>query len=251
MTFRVAITHFRLLDAPREASVNFFRGALGALLHEDATLYQAAFDPRWTDGPSGYRAAPRPFVLRYRPGVLDLITFHAELHSIIAGALSRTCRMEVASTGNFSLPTDGTEWSGLLKLRFVTPTALKESGEIASEPQFRVLFRRLIERIRALGRFYQQWSADVDFAELSQQADQIEMTQCEWISRSGDRRRSARSGHSHELRGYVGWAEYAGPVGCFVPLLEIGRYTGVGRNTVWGNGEIQIIESSVVEWKPV
>jgi CRISPR/Cas system endoribonuclease Cas6 (RAMP superfamily) len=51
----------------------------------------------------------------------------------------------------------------------------------------------------------------------------------------------------HELRGYAGWAEYSGTVGPFLPLVQIGSYTGVGRNTVWGNGEIRIMKTSLSE----
>jgi hypothetical protein len=40
------------------------------------------------------------------------------------------------------------------------------------------------------------------------------------------------------LGGFVGVAEYEGDLNEFFPYLEIARWTGVGRQTVWGKGEI-------------
>jgi hypothetical protein len=42
------------------------------------------------------------------------------------------------------------------------------------------------------------------------------------------------------LGGFTGWAEYEGELREFVPYLEAARWTGVGRQTVWGKGEIGI-----------
>jgi hypothetical protein len=37
----------------------------------------------------------------------------------------------------------------------------------------------------------------------------------------------------------VGSAEYEGDLAEFVPYLRAARWAGVGRQTVWGNGEIE------------
>jgi CRISPR/Cas system endoribonuclease Cas6 (RAMP superfamily) len=60
-------------------------------------------------------------------------------------------------------------------------------------------------------------------------------------------RRSSRTGQTHSLSGFVGTATYEGPFGIFLPLLEIGRWTGVGRQTVWGKGEIQVARPPLAE----
>jgi hypothetical protein len=41
----------------------------------------------------------------------------------------------------------------------------------------------------------------------------------------------------------VGEAEYQGELGEFVPYLKLGKWVGVGRQTVWGKGEIEVVES--------
>jgi hypothetical protein len=38
----------------------------------------------------------------------------------------------------------------------------------------------------------------------------------------------------------VGEAEYEGELGEFVPYLKAGKWVGVGRQTVWGKGEVEI-----------
>jgi len=38
----------------------------------------------------------------------------------------------------------------------------------------------------------------------------------------------------------VGIAEYEGDLAEFLPYLEAARWTGVGRQSVWGKGEISL-----------
>jgi hypothetical protein len=35
--------------------------------------------------------------------------------------------------------------------------------------------------------------------------------------------------------------EYAGELGEFLPWLRAARWTGVGRQTVWGKGDLRVI----------
>jgi hypothetical protein len=53
-------------------------------------------------------------------------------------------------------------------------------------------------------------------------------------------RKSARTGQTHPLSGFRGTVRYAGELGEFVPLLRAACYTGIGRQTVWGHGEIEL-----------
>ena len=51
---------------------------------------------------------------------------------------------------------------------------------------------------------------------------------------------STRTGQAHPLGGFIGEAEYHGDLAEFMPWLEAARWTGVGRQTVWGKGAINI-----------
>ena len=53
-------------------------------------------------------------------------------------------------------------------------------------------------------------------------------------------RRSTRTGQTHSIGGFVGIAEYEGDLAEFLPYLEAGRWTGVGRQSVWGKGEMKV-----------
>jgi hypothetical protein len=43
------------------------------------------------------------------------------------------------------------------------------------------------------------------------------------------------------LGGFVGDAEYEGELGEFMAYLLAGKWTGVGRQTVWGKGELEAL----------
>jgi hypothetical protein len=53
-------------------------------------------------------------------------------------------------------------------------------------------------------------------------------------------RRSSKTGQVHSIGGFVGEAEYEGDLAEFVPFLKAAQWTGVGRQTVWGKGEIAV-----------
>jgi CRISPR/Cas system endoribonuclease Cas6 (RAMP superfamily) len=83
---------------------------------------------------------------------------------------------------------------------------------------------------------------EIDFRAMGARAEAIQMTRSE-IVRVHVERRSSRTGQRHPLGGFVGEAEYQGELGEFVPYLKLGKWVGVGRQTVWGKGEIEVVES--------
>jgi CRISPR/Cas system endoribonuclease Cas6 (RAMP superfamily) len=58
-------------------------------------------------------------------------------------------------------------------------------------------------------------------------------------------RLSSRTGQRHPLGGFVGEAEYEGELGEFLPYLRLGKWVGVGRQTVWGKGELELQYATV------
>ncbi|MFL6354423.1 MAG: CRISPR system precrRNA processing endoribonuclease RAMP protein Cas6 [Bryobacteraceae bacterium] len=65
------------------------------------------------------------------------------------------------------------------------------------------------------------------------------MTRCE-IRQVDIARRSSRTGQVHPISGFTGKAEYEGDLTEFIPYIAAAKWTGVGRQTVWGNGEISV-----------
>jgi hypothetical protein len=126
-----------------------------------------------------------------------------------------------------------------IRVEFLTPTELKHEHRVASRPEFPILFGRIRDRISTLRRLYGDGPLEIDFQGSGIRAAAVCMTRCEGGRVEADRR-STRTGQSHSIGGFVGVAEYEGDLAEFLPYLEAGRWTGVGRQSVWGKGEIAI-----------
>jgi hypothetical protein len=126
-------------------------------------------------------------------------------------------------------------------VQFLTPTELKTQGGIAERPDFPVLFARLRDRISTLRALYGAGPLEVDFQGMGRRAEEIRLSRCELIWEKRERR-SGRTGQTHPLGGFTGLAEYQGSLAEFAPWLEAARWTGVGRQTVWGKGELRCLE---------
>jgi hypothetical protein len=125
-------------------------------------------------------------------------------------------------------------------VEFKTPTELKQSGEMVRRPEFPILFARLRDRIGALSTFYAETLGHtVNFGALAEQAGEIHLSDCSlrWLS---SERRSSRTGQVHPLGGFIGTATYEGNLAPFLAWLEAGYWSGVGRQTVWGKGVIDV-----------
>jgi len=125
-------------------------------------------------------------------------------------------------------------------VRFVTPTELKSGQQLAPRPEFPVLFARIRDRISTLRALYGAGPLAIDFRAMGERAAAVRMVRCD-LRHADAVRRSARTGRIHPLGGFVGEAEYAGELAEFVPYLRAASWTGVGRQTVWGKGEVEVI----------
>jgi hypothetical protein len=124
-----------------------------------------------------------------------------------------------------------------IRIEFLTLTELKHEGVIVREPQFNVLFARLRDRISALRSFYGSGLVDVDFQSSATRSKFIRLVRWDGHHLNVERRTARKT---YPIGGFVGIAEYEGELSEFLPYLEIGRWTGVGRQTVWGKGEFMI-----------
>ena len=258
--FRLRL-HFRaaeLLFFPPGKSANMLRGALGAMLHQtvSAPEYARLFAPRSAGhGPSGLADRPRPFV--FRAAHLDGMTiapgagFHFDLHLFdtqeparqhLENAFAQLARVTLVQVEqeDIAIELDGApETAACVRVQFVTPTELKAGRELVTRPEFSILFARLRDRISTLCGLYGPGPLDIDFRGMGERAALVRLSRCElhWVETE---RRSAHTGQTHPLGGFTGEAEYQGSLGEFLPYLRAGQWTGVGRQTVWGKGEICI-----------
>lgn len=128
---------------------------------------------------------------------------------------------------------------GKIRVEFLSPTELKHENKIANRPEFPILFARIRDRISTLRALYGPGPLDIDFQAMGARAAAVRMISCQ-VHPRGASRQSSRTGQTHSLGGFVGVAEYEGDLAEFLPYLEAGRWVGVGRQVVWGKGEIQV-----------
>lgn len=126
-----------------------------------------------------------------------------------------------------------------LRIRFLTPTELKSGHEIAARPEFAILAARIRDRISSLRALYGPGPLEIDFRAFGERAGLVRMTRCD-IRQIDVVRRSTRTGQSHSIGGFTGEAEYEGELTEFLPYLRAAEWTGVGRQTVWGKGAIEV-----------
>ena len=134
-----------------------------------------------------------------------------------------------------------------IRVRYLTPTELKTEEGLADQPEFPILFSRARDRIATLRAVYGVGPLAIDFRGMGDRSRKVEMISCN-VRHVAIERRSSRTGQTHPLGGFIGKREYQGDLAEFVPYLRAAEWTGVGRQTVWGKGEIacDVFESAVI-----
>ena len=227
--------------------------------------YARIFKPIDPRVPDEFADAPRPFVLRTRHLDGNFLQpgdpFHVDVHLFtlvdqIAGHFqevfsrfetagfgprrSRAALESVIGPSTLALPLEETNL-GLtaIQVEFAAPTELKHCGLIIEQPSFYTLWSRACDRIAALRTLYGEGPPDIDCRGLRDQARKIQLSHHK-LRHIEKQRRSSRTGQVHPLGGFVGSAEYQGDLDPFLPHLQAAHWTGIGRQTVWGKGEIAI-----------
>lgn len=251
---------------PDDGAANLLRGRFGATLRRVAgeAVYHRMFAPSaGAGGPSGLADHPRPFV--FRAAHLDGRAFacgekfHFEMNLFdmrspdaaapVVAAVSELARDGLGPRRGAAdlLAVTGLEAPLVLPLdpvphpvsrvlvRFLTPTELKGAGR----PEFGVLAARIRDRLSTLRALYDRAPLPIDFRAFGDRASRVSMTRCALASLERSRR-SRRTGQTHPLGGFVGEAEYEGALAEFLPYLLAAQWTGVGRQTVWGKGHLEV-----------
>lgn len=243
------------IQFPRGKAANTLRGALGTVFS-----YAAG-----RAGPSGLADPPRPFVFRARHlngrSIATGESFYFDLHVFDRNrALAAKLEEAFASIareglgpgrGKAELERSEPELisvdlsplpnaSRRIHVDFLSPTELKQGGDLVDKPDFPILFSRIRDRISTLRALYGSGPLDIDFAASAARAAAVAMTNCA-IRKIDIQRRSSRTGQVHGIGGFVGFAEYEGDLAEFLPYLDAACWTGVGRQAVWGKGEIQVV----------
>jgi hypothetical protein len=244
-----------------------------------ACPYARVFSPQSApgSGPSGLLDQPRPFVFRAshldgstiregKPFSFDVHLFNvhdpALPHFIQAfsqlgqeGLGPGRGRAELISVDRLPVPENidldkSSPQTGRFTIRFVTPTELKGTEMLGFRPEFGVLFARLRDRVSTLRALYGDGPLEIDFRAMGARAAAVQLVRSQ-LTETQIERLSSRTGQRHPLGGFMGEAVYEGDLGEFVPYVRLGKWVGVGRQTVWGKGEIDIISETSRDCAPV
>lgn len=124
-----------------------------------------------------------------------------------------------------------------VRMNLVTPLRLKENGKLVTSVEFNHLARSLMRRASALMLFHHGVNAELKYTELAEHSRKVKRVAdfSHWFDLP---RYSQRQGEKMMLGGLVGEVTYQGDLGEFIPLLEFGRWAGVGKNNVFGLGQM-------------
>jgi hypothetical protein len=178
-----------------------------------------------------------------RPGSMELlkasvVDAHGEIAQVLYGdghihALESLAKLDLALTPMLT-PVRGA------RIEFLTPTELKGDGaERSGAPPFHLLFSRIRDRVSNLRMLYGEGPLNIDFAGLKRLAELVEIQDFS-LGHAAAERFSVRKGRRHPLGGIKGNITYTGELSVFLPYLLAAKWTGVGKHTVWGNGEIGV-----------
>ncbi len=211
---------------------NLIRGELGRRLHGSDLYTQLFAPPRRNEGPSGLADPPRPFVVR--PGLSEGRTLRFAIH-VFDSSLTSYFNCNNLILNHLSL-TPTLASVSRLQLRFLSPTFLRNEAKADFSP----LFRRLRDRISSLRALYGSGPLEIDFRDLSERSQRIHLVSSD-LQPARVSRFSRSTGQTHPVGGFTGNAVYEGDLSPFLPYLKAAFYTGVGKHTTWGNGQIEVV----------
>ena len=125
--------------------------------------------------------------------------------------------------------------TGTVKIRFITPTALKVNGRVSKDIDFPILLKALNRRLKALSVFH-NGKSDYSFNFDFNKASSIK-TKSKALEPYNWKRYSSRQSKSIQFDGFIGSIEFEGDIEPFMQLLRIGEIIHIGRGTVYGMGK--------------
>lgn len=132
---------------------------------------------------------------------------------------------------------------GDLLLTLKTPLRLKFDNHFQAKLPFSLLVRAMLRRISSLFETYGEGEPQLDYRGLVEQANKIEIIQDDlhWFDWQ---RYSNRQEAKMLMGGMIGSITYQGEIGEYLPLLELCRELHLGKQTVFGLGQIN------TQWHP-
>lgn len=128
-----------------------------------------------------------------------------------------------------------------LQIEFVTPTRILQQNKLINTLPFDLLIRTLLRRSSLLAQIHGQSGWELPFQEIIDQAARVPVAACRfhWLDWE---RYSNRQQQRMNFGGFVGSVTYSDGFGPFLPLILLGQFLHVGKNTTFGLGKYLVRE---------
>jgi CRISPR-associated endoribonuclease Cas6 len=128
-----------------------------------------------------------------------------------------------------------------LKLNFFSPTYIQIEGQSVEDFHFHEMIDNMIRKYRSLMLFHHHVETNKeDFEDLLEAAIDVEKISSSVSWKSYDRY-STRQQRDIFLNGVIGEMKFKGDVTPFLPILFLGSYIHLGKNSAFGLGQYKIL----------
>jgi len=125
-------------------------------------------------------------------------------------------------------------------LLFKTPILIKVNGEyIKDNLEFSLLMRTLFRRLSTMAAFYGE-EMNIYFNDYLNNAEDIELVNKD-LDWNNWYRYSDKQNKKIEMQGFTGVVSYKGKIADFLPYLIYAQYLNLGKNTVFGQGNFELL----------
>lgn len=124
-----------------------------------------------------------------------------------------------------------------LAIQLVTPTRILHKNRLVRNIPYDLLIRTLLRRISLLGRIHCESDWDLPYKDILDHAiNHVKLvnSNTSWYDWE---RYSNRQRTRMKMGGIVGTLSYAGDLAPFMPLIVLGQFTHIGKNTTFGLGK--------------
>jgi len=132
-----------------------------------------------------------------------------------------------------------------VEINFITPLRLEvENVLLEWAPEFDELILNLVRRTNNMAYFHCDIIDELNFAEIKEKSYNIDIVDSD-IKVVNWSRYSERQDKRIPLKGIIGSVVYKGEIKPFLPLLRLGEYINIGKNTTMGMGRIEITDIDI------
>lgn len=129
-----------------------------------------------------------------------------------------------------------------LPVDFITPTRILQRNRLINSLSFELFMRTLLRRSSLLAQIHCETTWNLPYKTIIEQAGGISQAenQLRWIDWE---RYSNRQRRRMNFGGFVGTTVYQGELAPFLPLILLGQFLHLGKNTTFGLGKYLVRES--------